>query len=162
MFIRRVSTLLIALFVAACGMGEFAVPGESDDGVRDDGTSSWEEAGGSSSGGSNSRAIASCSDGKACSEIISGDAEAFAEQCSRQGNRGAQSPCPESYKGSGAPSCRNATWTSAGVKVKGNYYWNSNYCAQTSDMINTYGTCCDLNGTPGGRHCRNVTDCRDH
>jgi hypothetical protein len=113
---------------------------------------------GSTPGGSGTgEAIASCSDGKVCSEILEGNAAAYADQCSKEGNQGSTAPCDASYKG--GPACLGASFTASGQRVKGNFFWKPDYCASTNNQINTYGTCCDLSGRPTGTHCRNVTTC---
>lgn len=97
-------------------------------------------------------AIASCSDGNVCSEILEGDASAYKTQCQVNGQVGATSPCDRSTYG-GGPACMGGTITSQGKPVKANILWKPGYCAQFPN-VDTKGTCeLDLKGTPTGTQC---------
>jgi hypothetical protein len=103
-------------------------------------------------------AIASCTDEAkhVCSEILTGDAAAYSAQCTKNGQKGALGPCDASYKT--GPNCMNASFTSVGKPVTGNFWWKSDYCALTNNSIDTHGTCCDLKGTPSAfKQCRGDT-----
>lgn len=108
-------------------------------------------------GGGGGTPIASCADAAqhVCSEILTGDAAAYAAQCTKNGQVGSLGPCDAAYK-NGA-TCMNAKFKSVGVPVTGNFWWKSDYCALTNDMIDTHGTCCDLGGTPSkSSNCRGL------
>ena len=97
-------------------------------------------------------AIASCSDGNVCSEILEGSASAYQGQCDMNGQQGSTSPCDRSKYG-GGPACMGGTIMSQGQPVKANILWKPGYCAMFPN-IDTKTTCTmDLKGTPTGTHC---------
>jgi hypothetical protein len=108
----------------------------------------WGDKSGSCSGGSpsggGSSALRACktTNGHICTQLVSGDATAFADQCATDGI--SVSACPSSY----VLGCEGGNATSAGAKVTVSVYW---YAAACGAEINKDKSC--INGTQVGPGC---------
>lgn len=82
-----------------------------------------------------------------CTEFVSGDADAFAAQCSSEGNTSG-SACGESYEFS----CSGAHSTANGADVIVDIHWPNGFCA-ANPTVDLQGTCDTLNGSATGTPC---------